>query len=99
MVHVLNPTHVHRYAISFGNRGKTDLLDAEVIAQYIAQRHTTQHPYEPISPKLQQVRVLQAQVNGGACEHVVKAVSVTSWLRERPSEEGPGRPEFLERAA
>ena len=59
-VYVLNPTHVHHYAISLGNRGKTDRLDAEVIAQYIAQRHTNLHRYEPISPELQQVRALQA---------------------------------------
>lgn len=59
-VYVLNPTHVHHYAISLGNRGKTDRLDAEVIAQYIAQRHTKLHRYEPISPELQQVRALQA---------------------------------------
>lgn len=59
-VYVLNPTHVHHYAISLGNRGKTDRLDAEVIAQYIAQRHTKLHRYEPISPELQQVRSLQA---------------------------------------
>ncbi len=60
MVYVLNPTHVHHYAISLGNRGKTDRLDAQVIAQYIAQRHTKLHRYEPISPELQQVRALQA---------------------------------------
>ncbi len=60
VVYVLNPTHVHHYAISLGNRGKTDRLDAEVIAQYIAQRHTKLHPYEPTSPELQQVRALQA---------------------------------------
>ncbi|WP_238925163.1 IS110 family transposase, partial [Achromobacter insuavis] len=60
VVYVLNPTHVHHYAISLGNRGKTDRLDAQVIAQYIAQRHTKLHRYEPISPELQQVRALQA---------------------------------------
>lgn len=38
-VYVLNPTHVHHYAISLGNRGKTDRLDSAVIAQYIAQHH------------------------------------------------------------
>ena len=60
VVYVLNPTHVHHYAISLGNRGKTDRLDAQVIAQYIAQRHAKLHRYEPISPELQQVRALQA---------------------------------------
>ncbi|WYX37245.1 IS110 family transposase [Achromobacter xylosoxidans] len=59
-VYVLNPTHVHHYAISLGNRGKTDRLDAEVIAQYIAQRHTKLHRYEPVSAELQQVRSLQS---------------------------------------
>jgi len=59
-VYVLNPTHVHHYAISLGNRGKTDRLDAAVIAQYIAQHHKKLHRYEPISPELQEVRALQA---------------------------------------
>lgn len=59
-VYVLSPTHVHHYAISLGNRGKTDRLDAEVIAQYIAQRHTKLHRYEPVSAELQQVRSLQS---------------------------------------
>ncbi|WP_454668205.1 IS110 family transposase [Achromobacter kerstersii] len=59
-VYVLNPTHVHHYAISLGNRGKTDRLDAEVIAQYIAQRRTKLHRYQPISPELQQAKSLQA---------------------------------------
>ena len=38
-VYVLNPTHVHHYAISLGNRGKTDRLDAAVIAQYLSLIH------------------------------------------------------------
>lgn len=59
-VYVLNPTHVHHYAISLGNRGKTDRLDAAVIAQYIAQHRAKLHRYEPISPELQEVRALQA---------------------------------------
>jgi len=59
-VYVLNPTHVHHYAISLGNRGKTDRLDAAVIAQYIAQHHKKLHRYEPISPQLQEVRALHA---------------------------------------
>jgi len=59
-VYVLNPKHVHHYAISLGSRGKTDRLDAQVIARYLAQEHNNLHRYEPEAAQLKQLRELQA---------------------------------------
>src|SRR5947207_8169024 len=36
-VYVLNPRDVKKYAEGVGRRGKTDRLDAEVIARYVAR--------------------------------------------------------------
>ncbi len=59
-VYVLNPKHIHHYAISLGNRGKTDLLDAQVIARYIAQEHPKLHGYQPEPASLKRLREQQA---------------------------------------
>lgn len=59
-VYVLNPKHVHHYAIALGSRGKTDLLDAQVIARYLAQEHDTLRRYERESEEVKELRELQA---------------------------------------
>jgi transposase len=46
-VFVLNPRDVRRYAEGLGRRGKTDRLDAEVIARYVAREHRELHAYVP----------------------------------------------------
>jgi transposase len=48
-VYVLNPRDVKRYAQGVGRRGKTDRLDAEVIARYVAREHEELHAYVPPS--------------------------------------------------
>jgi transposase len=48
-VFMLNPREVRRYAQSLGRRGKTDRVDAEVIARYVAREHAELHPYTPPS--------------------------------------------------
>jgi transposase len=48
-VFVLNPRVVRRYAQGVGQRGKTDRLDAEVIARYVAKEHAELHAYRPPS--------------------------------------------------
>lgn len=58
-VYVLNARHVHHYAKSVGCRGKTDRLDAEVIARYAAQEHEHLHRYEPTPAHLQTLCELQ----------------------------------------
>jgi transposase len=44
-VFVINPRALRRYAQSLGRRGKTDRLDAEVIARYVAREHDDLHAY------------------------------------------------------
>jgi transposase len=46
-VFIVNARHVRRYAQGIGRRGKTDRLDAEVIARYIAGEHEELHAYVP----------------------------------------------------
>lgn len=46
-VYVLNAHDVHLYAKGLGVRGKTDRLDAEIIARYIAERHSKLHQWQP----------------------------------------------------
>jgi transposase len=46
-VFVLNPRDVRRYAQAIGQRGKTDWLDAEMIARYVAKEHAELHAYVP----------------------------------------------------
>ena len=44
-VFVINPRDLRRYAQGVGRRGKTDRLDAEVIARYVAKEHAELHAY------------------------------------------------------
>ena len=48
-VYVLNPRDVKKYAGGVGQRGKTDRLDAEVIARYVAREGDKLHAYVPPS--------------------------------------------------
>jgi transposase len=48
-VFVLNARDLRRYAQGVGRRGKTDRIDAEVIARYVAREHAELHPYTPPS--------------------------------------------------
>lgn len=48
-VYVLNPKDVWYYAKGLGRRGKTDRIDAEVIASYVADHHAKLKAYVPIS--------------------------------------------------
>jgi transposase len=44
-VFVINARALRRYAQSLGRRGKTDRLDGEVIARYVAREHDDLHAY------------------------------------------------------
>lgn len=50
-VFVINPRDLRRYAEGVGRRGKTDRIDAEVIARYIAHEHAELHLYVAASPQ------------------------------------------------
>ena len=47
LVFVLNPKDTHHYAKAVGLRGKTDRVDAELIARMIAHEHTKLHAWTP----------------------------------------------------
>lgn len=49
-VYLLNPKDTRYYAQSLGCRGKTDRVDAEVIARYVAKEHGDLRAYLPASP-------------------------------------------------
>ena len=46
-VHVLNPLDARRYAQSVGQRGKTDRMDALVLARYICHEHAHLQQWQP----------------------------------------------------
>ena len=46
-VFVINPRDLRRYAEGVGQRAKTDRVDAEVIARYVAREHSDLHAYVP----------------------------------------------------
>lgn len=51
-VYVLNPRDVSHYARGVGQRGKTDRLDAQVIARYVANEHAELRCWQPAPPQL-----------------------------------------------
>ena len=48
-VYVLNPRDMKKYAEGVGRRGKTDRVDAEMIARFVAREHDQLHAYVPAS--------------------------------------------------
>lgn len=51
VVYVLNPKDTSYYARGLGRRGKTDRVDAEVLARYVSKEHDKLHRYVPSSPE------------------------------------------------
>lgn len=60
-VYVLNARDVKNYACGIGRRGKTDKVDARVIARYVAKEGDQLHPYAPPSAAQCALRDLQQQ--------------------------------------
>ncbi len=46
-VYVLNPRDVRHYARGMGMRGKTDRMDAQILARYVAHEHRELRPWQP----------------------------------------------------
>lgn len=61
LVYVLNPKHIASYAKGLGQRGKTDPLDAAVIARYLDRERDRLHPYTPPSALQRTLRDLISQ--------------------------------------
>jgi transposase len=57
-VYVLNARDVHFYAKAMGTRGKTDRVDAPLIARYVAEHHTKLHAWQPGDSKHKRVEEL-----------------------------------------
>ena len=57
-VYLLNALDVHHYGKALGQRGKTDRLDAQLIAQYLAHQINTLRPWQPTPEAIEQLRSL-----------------------------------------
>ena len=55
IVYVLNPKDARHYAKGVGQRGKTDRVDAELIARMIAHEHTKLHAWVPPTPEQREI--------------------------------------------
>ena len=55
IVFVLNPKDARHYAKAVGLRGKTDRVDAELIARMIAHEHTKLHAWVPPTPEQREI--------------------------------------------
>ena len=55
VIFVLNPKDVRHYAKGVGLRGKTDRVDAELIARMVAREHEKLHPWIPPTPEQRQI--------------------------------------------
>ena len=60
-VYVVNPKHLAHYARGVGQRGKTDLLDAQVIARYVNRERDHLHAYIVPSTLQRTLRTLLSQ--------------------------------------
>jgi transposase len=58
VVFVLNPKDARHYAKAMGLRGKTDRVDAELIARMIAHEHERLHRWIPPTPEQRQINRL-----------------------------------------
>lgn len=63
-VYVINPKHLSLYAKGVGQRGKTDPLDASVIARYVAREGDRLHPYTVPTATQRTLRNLLSQRAG-----------------------------------
>ena len=63
-VYLLNPRDVRHYARGLGARGKTDRLDARILARYVAHEHRELRAWVPLTP--QQDRLEQLLRRRGA---------------------------------
>ena len=63
-VYVINPKHMAAYARGVGQRGKTDPLDAQVIARYVDRERDQLHPYVVPSALQRTLRSLLSQRSG-----------------------------------
>jgi len=61
VVYVLDPRAVHHYARGMGQRGKTDRLDAQVLARFIEREHAGLRAWQPPSAQAELLKELIRQ--------------------------------------
>jgi transposase len=79
-VYVLNPKDVRHYAKGVGQRAKTDRVDAQLIARFVANEHSRLHPFLPPTPEQRQIdRLLKRRTKltriRGALKQSLKGLS------------------------
>ena len=71
-VYVLNPKDARHYAKAVGLRGKTDRVDAELIARMIVHEHTKLHAWIPPTPEQREMdRLLKRRAKLSALRQAV----------------------------
>src|ERR1700674_860717 len=58
VVYVLNPKDPRHYAKAVGQRGKTDRVDAKLIARFVEREHAKLHAWIPPTPEQRQLNRL-----------------------------------------
>ena len=86
-VFVINARDLRRYAEGIGRRGKTDRVDAEVIARYVAREHSELHAYVPPTKAQREL----AQLIGRRAKLVQIKGSINQSLRGLPCLRGEAK--------
>jgi transposase len=86
-VYVLNARDVYFYARALGTRGKTDGVDAAVIARYLTEHHARLHPWQTASGVQQQLQELltrraQVVVQRSALRQIFTGVDIQDLAME-----------------
>lgn len=58
VVYALNPVDCARYRLALRGRGKTDKIDAEMIARFVEKEHDSMRPFTLLPPEIRQLRQL-----------------------------------------
>lgn len=58
VVYALNPVDCARYRLALRGRGKTDKIDAEMIARFVEKEHDSMRPFTPLPPQIRRLRQL-----------------------------------------
>lgn len=57
-VYALNPVDCARYRLALQGRGKTDKIDAEMIARFVEKEHDSMRPFTPLPEEIRRLKQL-----------------------------------------
>ena len=85
VIFVLNPKDVRHYAMGVGLRGKTDRVDAELIARMIAREHEKLNRWISPKPEQRQIdRLLKRRAKVSRIQVALnQSIKGVSWIRRR----------------